>query len=109
MGESLSGGNRNTPSLPAFTAPAKPGKYRMRFKQDWSNIDPAGDADGKFGDFKENGGQIVDITLEVVGGTAVDEIEAEGGDAQMYDLFGRKVDNIQTKGIYIINNKKVVK
>ena len=109
VGESLTGGNRNTPSLPTFTAPAKPGKYRMRFKQDWSNIDPAGDADGKFGDFKENGGQIVDITLEVVGGTAVDEIEAEGGDAQIYDLFGRKVDNIQTKGIYIINNKKVVK
>ena len=43
----------------------------MRFKQDWCNIDPMGDADGKFDDFKQNGGQIVDVTLEVVAPTAI--------------------------------------
>jgi hypothetical protein len=38
----------------------------MRFVQGWCSIDPAGDADGKFGDFKKNGGQIIDVILKVV-------------------------------------------
>ena len=67
VGTVISGNNRNKPSLPAFTVPAEPGKYRMRIKQDWCSIDPQGDADGKFGDFKQNGGQIIDVILEVVG------------------------------------------
>ena len=67
VGEVISGDNRKNPPLPAFTAPTEPGIYRMRFVQDWCSIDPAGDADGKFGDFKENGGQIVDVMLEVLG------------------------------------------
>ena len=65
-GQVVTGENRNRPALPAFTAPTEPGTYRMRFTQDWCSIDPAGDADGKFGDFKSNGGQIIDVLLEVV-------------------------------------------
>ena len=40
--------------------------------------------------------------------TAVEEIECEDGDVQVeiYDLAGRKVDN-PTKGMYIVNGKKV--
>ncbi len=72
VGTSITGDNRSTPAVPRFGAPEKAGVYRMRIKQDWSNIDPAGDADGKFGDFKANGGQIIDLMLEVEGDEVVD-------------------------------------
>ena len=66
VGTSMSGMDRHMPVLPKFTAPTEPGLYRVRFVQTWCNIDPAGDADGKFGDFKVNGDQIVDVMLDVV-------------------------------------------
>ena len=107
-GTELTGGNRSTPSIPSFTAPAQVGKYRMRIKQDWSNIDPAGDNDGKFGDFKANGGQIIDITLEVTDATAIDHINAENGNNSVYDMTGRKLEDCPTRGIYVVNGKKVL-
>ena len=83
------------PPLPAFTAPTEPGIYRMRFVQDWCSIDPAGDADGKFGDFKENGGQIVDVMLEVVEGAVEPEPEAPGTPyAELKLTFDRSGDNV---------------
>lgn len=66
IGAAISGDARNTVTLPEFTVPSTPGIYRVRVKLDWCNIDPAGDRDGKFGDFMDNGGQIVDFMLEVV-------------------------------------------
>ena len=107
VGTSVTENNRNTPSLPSFTAPATAGIYRMRFKQDWCNIDPQGDADGKFGDFKANGGQIVDVLL-MVGNvdTAIDNIAAEKANAGIYDMTGRKIEKIVAPGIYIIDGKK---
>ena len=109
-GQTITDNGRNKPALPEFVAPAEPGKYRMRFKQDWCSIDPAGDADGKFDDFKQNGGQIIDVTLEVVSETtAITEVEPVASEQQIYDLSGRKLDTIPAKGVYIINNKKVVK
>ena len=69
IGGVITGDNRNKPAVPAFTAPAQPGVYRMRFKLDWCNIDPMGDSDGKFTDFMGNGGQIIDVMLEVVEAT----------------------------------------
>ena len=69
IGDVITGDNRNKPAVPAFTAPAQPGVYRMRFKLDWCNIDPMGDSDGKFNDFMGNGGQIIDVMLEVVEAT----------------------------------------
>ena len=107
-GTELTGDNRKTPSIPSFTAPAQVGKYRMRIKQDWSNIDPAGDNDGKFGDFKANGGQIIDITLEVTDATAIDHINAENGNNSVYDMTGRKLEDCTTRGIYIVNGKKIL-
>ena len=65
IGNNISGNNRNKPAIPSFIAPTKAGTYRMRYVQDWCSIDPAGDNDGKFGDFKANGGQIIDVTLKV--------------------------------------------
>ena len=71
-GQAISGDARSTVDLPAFALPAEPGTYRVRVKLDWCNIDPNGDQDGKFGDFMDNGGQIVDFMLEVVGDDVVD-------------------------------------
>ena len=56
---------RSTVALPAFNVPQEQGRYHMRIKLDWCNIDPNGDNDGKFGDFVANGGHIIDVTLEV--------------------------------------------
>ena len=67
LGVAMSGMDRHMPGLPVFTAPTKPGIYRMRFVQTWCSIDPAGDADGKFGDFMNNRDQIVDVMLQVEG------------------------------------------
>ena len=109
VGQSISGDNRNNPALPEFVAPSKPGTYRMRFKTDWSNIDPAGDADGKFDDFKQNGGQIIDVLLEVIAPDGIEAINGENKAASIYDLTGRKLNAEPAKGIYIKNNKKVIR
>ena len=64
-GTYLSGGSRNTLSMPTFTCPSTPGTYRMRFKTDWNSIDPAGDSNSANDDFKQNGGGIIDVTLYI--------------------------------------------
>ena len=64
-GTYLSGDNRNTLNCPSFTCPSTPGTYRMRFKVDWNSIAPAGDSNSANGDFKRNGGAILDVMLEV--------------------------------------------
>ena len=68
-GDVISGDNRNRPAIPSWTVPADltPGEYRIRFKLDWCSIDPQGDADGKFSDFYDNRGSILDAKLVVVG------------------------------------------
>ena len=106
VGTVVTGNNRNTPEVPTFKAPETAGTYRMRVKQDWCNIDPAGDADGKFGDFKENGGQIIDVTLEVINATGIKEVEGDNGAKGVYDLSGRKLEKVSAPGVYIVNGKK---
>lgn len=109
VGTSISGNNRNKPSLPAFTAPETAGVYRMRFVQDWCSIDPMGDADGKFDDFKKNGGVIVDVLLQVGNPeTGINNVKAANGENNIYDLTGRRIEKIVAPGIYIVNGKKVV-
>ena len=109
VGTSITGNNRSTPAVPAFKAPESAGTYRMRVKQDWCNIDPAGDADGKFGDFKANGGQIIDVLLEVVVSTGIEEVEGENVNVKgIFDLQGRKIEQITAPGLYIVNGKKVL-
>ena len=110
VGTSLAGQDRHMPAIPAFKAPEQPGTYRMRFVQTWCSIDPAGDNDGKFGDFKSNGDQIVDVILEVTDATGIGAISVDGNN-DVYSLDGRKV-NVKmgkklNKGIYIVNGKKV--
>ncbi|MBO5864959.1 MAG: hypothetical protein J6Q73_02775 [Bacteroidaceae bacterium] len=107
VGTTITGGDRNKPSIPAFTAPSESGTYRLRFKQDWCSIDPQGDADGKFGDFKQNGGQIFDLFLVVSNTTGVEEVKTENVNVKaIFDLTGRKLEQITTPGIYIVNGKK---
>ena len=65
VGTVITGNSRSNVNLPSFNVPQELGTYRMRIKLDWCNIDPNGDNDGKFGDFKANGGHIIDVTLEV--------------------------------------------
>ena len=109
VGTAISGNNRNRPSLPAFKAPEKAGIYRMRFVQDWCSIDPMGDADGKFDDFKKNGGVIVDVLLQVGNPeTGINNVKAVNGENNIYDLTGRRIEKIVAPGIYIVNGKKVV-
>jgi hypothetical protein len=106
VGDVISGNDRDKPAIPAFTAPAEAGTYRMRIQQDWCSIDPMGDADGKFGDFKSNGGQIVDVILEVVVNDGIENV-VTNQNVVIYDLTGRKIEKINGKGIYIVNGKKV--
>ncbi len=113
VGGSITGNARSTVELPQFVLPEEPGIYRMRVKLDWCNIDPNGDNDGKFGDFMANGGQIVDFMIEVVGDeapeTEIEEVEEEVNPVfeGIYDLQGRKLDEVTKTGIYIVNGKKV--
>ena len=110
VGTSIAGMDRHMPKLPVFTAPTVPGTYRVRFVQDWCSIDPAGDADGKFGDFKANGGQIVDVLLEVGEYTGINGVSVEDLN-DVYTLDGRKVavkaGQKLNKGLYIVGGKKV--
>lgn len=114
-GTSLTGGNRNTVSLPPFTAPAVAGDYRIRFKMDWNSIDAGGQiaADGTCtgaNGILANGGCIVDATLRVTDTTGIEFVEAENAKtSEIYDLSGRKLNSAPAKGIYIMNNKKIIR
>ena len=79
------------------------GGYTMRFVRfslDWAS-------NGKYKFTDEAPFKPIKSTADTTG---VDSIEAEGasaGDSRIYDIFGRPVEN-PTKGMYIINGKKVV-
>ena len=63
-GTTLKDGNNIDAGVPAFTVPAhvKPGFYRMRYKVDWDNLNPAGATT-----LVSDGGGVVDVTLDVHG------------------------------------------
>ena len=113
-GESLTGNARNTMTLPPFKAPAEAGTYRIRFKMDWNSIDAGGQlaADGTCtgaNGMLANGGSIVDATLVVTSNTTGIEGVAVEKKAAIYDLSGRKLNAVPEKGVYIQNNKKMVR
>ncbi len=65
-GETVSNGNQIQSGVPAFTVPATTtcGFYRMRYKVDWDNIDPAGNnTSGNL--LTANGGGVCDVMLDV--------------------------------------------
>ena len=79
-GNSISGNNRSTLALPSWTVPADlaPGEYRIRFKYDWCNINPAGDTDTYFSNtFTGHGGEIIDAKLVVLDKSELQALIAE--------------------------------
>ena len=119
-GVSITGNDRSKPEIPGFAVPQEVGTYRLRIKQDWCSIDPMGDSNDNFsGTFSDYGGQIIDVNLVVSDETGINEVKGQNGTEgrrpeglksnvkTIYDLQGRKVEN-PTKGIYIINGKKVL-
>ena len=109
LGQAISGDDRSYPSLPSFTVPARTGRYRLRIKQDWCSIEPAGDCDSNFGGtFSNYGGQIIDVILRVSDPTAIESVGAESGVKVIYDMQGRRLDEITKPGIYIVNGKKIL-
>ena len=67
-GARVAGNDRNILNPPAFALPADlaPGFYRVRFKLDWGNADPAGRMTAT-NSIQQNGGIIVDTRLNVHG------------------------------------------
>ena len=79
-GNSITGNNRSTVALPNWTVPADlaPGEYRIRFKYDWCNINPAGDTGTYFSDtFTGHGGEIIDAKLVVLDKSGLQALIAE--------------------------------
>lgn len=110
-GEALIGGTRNTLACPSFTAPATPGLYRIRFKVDWNSLDPAGQlyVNESNKGILANGGTIVDAMLRVGDPTGISNVTTTSERKSMYDLSGRRLEKAPAKGVYILNNRKVVK
>ena len=113
-GTELSGGARNTMSCPSFTAPSTVGTYRIRFKMDWNSIDPAGQlsADGTptgANGILANGGCIVDALLRVDTRVGIEGVAASESQPRLFDLSGRRIGSEPAHGVYIRNNRKVVK
>ncbi len=65
-GTEVSGDARNTMETPAFKLPADlpVGFYRMRFKVDWGNTDPAGRMTAT-NNIKQNGGAVIDTRINI--------------------------------------------
>lgn len=47
-------------------------------------------------------------TWNVTGGAGIEDLKAVEGEQVIYDLLGRRIDNITNAGIYIVNGKKVI-
>ena len=115
-GKEISGANRNTMACPSFNVNLTPGTYRIRFKMDWNSIDPGGQvgSDGtltQHNAFFDTGGSIVDVTLKVEAvSSGISEIQNQSSQSEkIFDVSGRRLYNVPSKGIYIRNGKVVVK
>ena len=85
--------------MPAFKIPSnlEPGLYRMRFKEDWNNIAPegnAGNAEGK-NHIVDNGGGIVDIMVNVVAPNAIATVNDFQLNGEILAADGSKLSNYQ--------------
>lgn len=70
-GDNLTGPARNVLNPPVFTVPqVADGFYRIRFKVDWNEIDPAGNTTDA-NNIIHNGGSIVDARLRIFSGSNV--------------------------------------
>lgn len=108
--EGLTAEGNNNPgmaNIPPFKAPTQPGIYRLRFKIDWDNINPAGQVE-ESNNILKNGGSITDFLIKVVdpnGLTAPTITEAP----VYYDLSGRRVAQPAANTLYIRNGEKSIR
>ena len=108
-GKDIRGDDRKKLAIPSFAMPSVAGTYRMRIKQDWCSIDPNGDSDTNFGGtFSNYGGQIIDVKLVVTDETGIANVAQDGAVEGIYDIHGRKLEQITAPGLYIVNGKKVL-
>ncbi len=86
------------------------GTYRLRYKNDWNSNDPYGRCEYTLSGFQKenyittNGGSMIDLTLQVVALSGIDEIGSDAdAPAEYFNLMGIPVaaENL-TPGIYII-------
>ena len=93
-GSKISGNARNFINPPAFTLPADlaSGFYRMRFKVDWGNVDPAGRMTTT-NSIKDNGGMIVDVMMDVHGDNVSVSTASRNGEVMTSD--DQKINNLQ--------------
>lgn len=80
-GEAVSGNARNVLNPPAFTLPADipHGFYRMRYKVDWGSVD-AGGRVTTTNHIITNGGQIVDVSLNIHGEESRVSVQSRNGE-----------------------------
>lgn len=105
--DGVSGQSNRNPgigNLPQVVAPSQAGDYRIRFKVDWDNLNPAGG-----NDILSHGGSITDVTLRVGPLTGIKGVAIQDESAVPYDLAGRPVSNTSARGVYIVKGKKIVK
>lgn len=102
-------GNKNPgfSPLPSFKAPSTPGTYRLRFKVDWDNINPAGHP-GPQNEILSNGGSITDVLLKVVKPSGLETVVNNTDSQPIYDLSGRST-SVTAPGIYIMGDQKIAK
>lgn len=94
-GRIYSGGN--TQSMPDFTIPAdlKSGVYRMRYKMDWSDIDPGGSTATNNG-IDANRGAIADIILVITDGSDI-TVRANQLNGDVMTATGEHLNNYKAK------------
>ena len=53
-------------------------------------------------------GQTINVKFGNADLTSIENITVDNGDNVIYDLTGRRIENLDTPGIYIVNGKKIV-
>ena len=96
-------GNTNQ-TMPAFTVPSdlQSGRYRMRLKVDWCSLDAGGNdgTDGTSNEIWSNGGQIVDVILEVTGKNEVPVSSSSYRNGTIWTSDGTQITSTPLQGTY---------
>ncbi len=92
-GTTTANGNTIGGGVPAFTVPTgtQEGFYRMRYKVDWDNLNPAGSAT-----IISDGGSVVDVLLDVHGENVIVNASQLNGDIVLAEDL-TPLQNYQTK------------
>ena len=105
---SQSNKNPGVGNIPAFHAPTVVGTYRLRFKIDWDNIDPAGSTTAG-NELLSNGGSITDLLIKVVAPNGISSPQTTTTNVSSYDLSGRRITVAQPHGLIISKGQKIIK